>query len=128
MVYIGLPSQKDRLAIFRACLKDTPLEQCISDDDSVYLKSLCTTLTKGLSGADISLMCNRARRLAIERSVKTSVERVFLEKEGARDSSEDAVNIEDFEAARKSVAFLFFPPSVPTRIPFSSLICVSVVL
>lgn len=63
LIYIPLPDLESRKAIFKACLKKTPI------DPSINLNSYAEK-TKGFSGADITELCQRACKLAIRESVE----------------------------------------------------------
>lgn len=58
LIYIPLPDQGSRVAIFKAVLRKTPTAKNVSFE---FLASL----TEGFSGADLTEMCQRATKAAI---------------------------------------------------------------
>merc|ERR1719298_257093 len=62
LIYIPLPDYESRLAVFRANLRKSPL------DDNVDLAHLAN-ITDGFSGADITEVCQRACKLAIRKEI-----------------------------------------------------------
>jgi len=62
LIYIPLPDYESRLAVFRANLRKSPL------DDDVDLAHLAN-ITDGFSGADITEVCQRACKLAIRKEI-----------------------------------------------------------
>jgi transitional endoplasmic reticulum ATPase len=71
LIYIPLPDEPSRLAIFRAGLRKTPIA---TDVDLTFLSKM----TVGFSGADITEICQRACKLAIRESIERAV---VIEKE-----------------------------------------------
>ena len=61
-IYIPLPDLKSRVAIFKACLKKTPIAP------DVDINSMAAS-TDGCSGADITSVCQRATKFAIRESL-----------------------------------------------------------
>jgi transitional endoplasmic reticulum ATPase len=61
-IYIPLPDLKSRVAIFKACLKKTPIAP------DVDINSMAAS-TDGCSGADITSICQRATKFAIRESL-----------------------------------------------------------
>lgn len=109
MVLVGLPSQSARYGIFKALMRGTPLAAAVTADDDKFLKSMSTEI-KGWTGADIAVVCNRARKFAITRclkkmqaaeglSLKPSKGRVPMETDGV----DEEVTVEDLEKAMKNV-------------------------
>ncbi|CAL8103494.1 unnamed protein product [Orchesella dallaii] len=74
LIYIPLPDDKSREAIFKANLRKSPISK---DLDSNYLAKV----THGFSGADITEICQRACKLAIRQSIEAEIRR---EKERAQ--------------------------------------------
>jgi transitional endoplasmic reticulum ATPase len=66
LIYIPLPDEPSRLAIFKSSLRKTPIA---TDVDLSYLSST----TVGFSGADITEICQRACKLAIRESIEKAV-------------------------------------------------------
>jgi transitional endoplasmic reticulum ATPase len=58
LVYLPVPDQDSRIAIFKACTRNSPLAPDISLDN-------LAERTEGFSGADITEVCQRACKLAI---------------------------------------------------------------
>ncbi|KOX73300.1 Transitional endoplasmic reticulum ATPase TER94 [Melipona quadrifasciata] len=77
LIYIPLPDEKSREAIFRANLRKSPVAK---DVDLSYIAKV----THGFSGADITEICQRACKLAIRQSIETEIRR---EKERASNPS-----------------------------------------
>lgn len=68
LIYIPLPDEKSREAIFRANLRKSP----VADDvDLVYIAKV----THGFSGADLTEICQRACKLAIRQSIESEIRR-----------------------------------------------------
>jgi transitional endoplasmic reticulum ATPase len=61
-IFIPLPDLKSRVAIFKACLKKTPIAR------DVDVNSMAAA-TEGCSGADITNICQRATKFAIRESL-----------------------------------------------------------
>jgi transitional endoplasmic reticulum ATPase len=61
-IFIPLPDLKSRVAIFKACLKKTPIAK------DVDVNSMAAA-TEGCSGADITNICQRATKFAIRESL-----------------------------------------------------------
>lgn len=61
-IFIPLPDLKSRVAIFKACLKKTPIAK------DVDVNSMAAA-TEGCSGADITSICQRATKFAIRESL-----------------------------------------------------------
>lgn len=68
MIYIPLPDEKSREAIFRANLRKSPVAR---DVDLNYIAKV----THGFSGADLTEICQRACKLAIRQSIETEIRR-----------------------------------------------------
>ncbi|KAI0978900.1 hypothetical protein GJ496_005078 [Pomphorhynchus laevis] len=79
LIYIPLPDEKSRIAIFQANLKKTPLAP---DVDLVYLGKILI----GFSGADITEICQRACKIAVRECIEKEVEH---EKQKVQTSGED---------------------------------------
>ncbi|MBR5160378.1 MAG: AAA family ATPase [Thermoguttaceae bacterium] len=62
-IYVGLPDEEARLAIFKLNLKDVPL------DPYIKLKEFAQK-SEGYSGADIKGICERAKKKAINRLIE----------------------------------------------------------
>jgi len=92
LVYIPLPDQASRAAVFRASLRRSP----VAPDVDVDLLAECTP---GFSGADCAEVCKRAARFAIRDAVHAAV---------AATAGPQAVSVRHFEqamaAARRSVS------------------------
>jgi len=74
LIYIPLPDDKSREAIFKANLRKSPIAK---DLELTYLAKV----TQGFSGADITEICQRACKLAIRQSIEAEIRR---EKERAQ--------------------------------------------
>jgi len=74
LIYIPLPDEKSRLAIFRAALRKSPIAK---DVDLEYLAKV----TPGFSGADLTEICQRACKLAIRESIEKDAARHRAAKE-----------------------------------------------
>lgn len=68
LIYIPLPDQKSRVAIFKANLRKSPVAP---DVDLEYMASV----TEGFSGADLTEICQRAAKLAIRDSIEREIQR-----------------------------------------------------
>lgn len=68
LIYIPLPDEKSREAIFRAGLRKSPVAK---DVDLVYIAKV----THGYSGADLTEVCQRAVKLAIRQSIEAEIRR-----------------------------------------------------
>ncbi|CAF0888916.1 unnamed protein product [Didymodactylos carnosus] len=68
LIYIPLPDEKSRKAIFRSALRKSPVSK---DVDVDYM----ATELKGFSGADITEICQRACKLAIRESIEKEINR-----------------------------------------------------
>lgn len=68
LIYIPLPDEKSREAIFKANLRKSPVAR---DVDLVYIAKV----THGFSGADLTEICQRACKLAIRQSIETEIRR-----------------------------------------------------
>lgn len=66
LIYIPLPDEPSRLAIFKSSLRKTPIA---TDVELNYLSKV----TVGFSGADITEICQRACKLAIRESIEKSI-------------------------------------------------------
>ncbi|RLU26901.1 hypothetical protein DMN91_000699 [Ooceraea biroi] len=77
LIYIPLPDEKSREAIFRANLRKSPVAK---DVDLSYIAKV----THGFSGADLTEICQRACKLAIRQCIETEIRR---EKERASNPS-----------------------------------------
>jgi transitional endoplasmic reticulum ATPase len=67
LIYIPLPDELSRLAIFRANLRKSPLD---GDVDIPFL----ARSTHGFSGADLTEICQRACKLAIRENIARDIE------------------------------------------------------
>jgi transitional endoplasmic reticulum ATPase len=74
LIYIPLPDEKSREAIFKANLRKSPISK---DVELTYLSKV----THGFSGADLTEICQRACKLAIRQSIELEIRR---EKERAQ--------------------------------------------
>lgn len=68
LIYIPLPDEKSREAIFKANLRKSPVAK---DVDLTYIAKV----THGFSGADLTEICQRACKLAIRQSIETEIRR-----------------------------------------------------
>jgi len=68
LIYIPLPDEKSREAIFRAGLRKSPVAK---DVDLMYIAKV----THGYSGADLTEVCQRAVKLAIRQSIEAEIRR-----------------------------------------------------
>lgn len=74
LIYIPLPDEKSREAIFKANLRKSPIAK---DLEITHLSKV----THGFSGADITEICQRACKMAIRQSIEHEIRR---EKERAQ--------------------------------------------
>jgi len=102
LIYIPLPDQKSRIAIFKASLRKSPVAKNISFD-------FLAGLTEGFSGADINEVCQIAAKAAVREAIDSEEKRKALG-EGAMEVEEDPVPVitrghfeEAMASARKSV-------------------------
>lgn len=110
LIYIPLPDQPSRAAIFKAVLAKTPLASNISVD-------FMAEMTDGYSGADLTALCEMAMKAAVKEAVDFDCEKKKMAKLEGQDMDNYEMNAEDnpvqvitrahFEsawtAARKSV-------------------------
>jgi SpoVK/Ycf46/Vps4 family AAA+-type ATPase len=68
LIYIPLPDEKSREAIFKAGLRKSPVAK---DVDLNYIAKV----THGFSGADLTEVCQRAVKLAIRQSIEAEIRR-----------------------------------------------------
>jgi len=68
LIYIPLPDEKSREAIFKANLRKSPVAK---DVDLNYIAKV----THGYSGADLTEVCQRACKLAIRQSIEAEIRR-----------------------------------------------------
>lgn len=68
LIYIPLPDEKSREAIFRANLRKSPVAKEV---DLGYIAKV----THGFSGADLTEICQRACKLAIRQSIEAEIRR-----------------------------------------------------
>jgi len=90
LIYIPLPDEKSREAVFKANLRKSPIAP---DVDLPYLAKV----THGFSGADLTEICQRACKLAIRQCIDIEIRR---EKERAQnavaaDGTEIKMEVED---------------------------------
>jgi len=84
LIYIPLPDLPSRLAVFKSCLRKSPVAK------EVDLEFLAKK-TAGFSGADITEICQRACKLAIRESIEKDIEaRNRMETENAEAPAEPA--------------------------------------
>ncbi|CAM9576136.1 unnamed protein product [Chrysoparadoxa australica] len=108
LIYIPLPDQKSRESVFKANLRNSPL------DPEISLESLGEA-TQGYSGADLTEICQRAAKNAIRESVAAEIARQERVEAGLEEEDSDSyvdpvpyIRKEHFEEAmthsRKSVS------------------------
>lgn len=68
LIYIPLPDEKSREAIFKSNLRKSPVAP---DVDLTYIAKV----TNGFSGADLTEICQRAVKLAIRQSIEAEIRR-----------------------------------------------------
>ena len=68
LIYIPLPDEPSRLAIFKAALRKSPIAGDVDMDT-------LARFTQGFSGADITEICQRACKYAIRESIERDIER-----------------------------------------------------
>jgi len=68
LIYIPLPDEKSREAVFKANLRKSPISK---DVELTYLSKV----THGFSGADLTEICQRACKLAIRQSIELEIRR-----------------------------------------------------
>lgn len=76
LIYIPLPDEKSREAIFKANLRKSPVAK---DVDLQYIAKV----TFGYSGADLTEVCQRACKLAIRQSIEAEIKREKSRSDGA---------------------------------------------
>lgn len=94
LVYLPVPDQDSRIAIFKACTRNSPLAPDISLDN-------LAERTEGFSGADITEVCQRACKLAIRQHIADA--QAGLEEKDRCTVITSAHFEEAFDKARKSV-------------------------
>uniref|UniRef100_A0A8D8PUP0 vesicle-fusing ATPase n=1 Tax=Cacopsylla melanoneura TaxID=428564 RepID=A0A8D8PUP0_9HEMI len=88
LIYIPLPDEKSREAIFKSNLRKSPVAP---DVDLNYIAKV----TNGFSGADLTEICQRAVKLAIRQSIESEIRR---EREKlANPPAAGAMDVEDEE-------------------------------
>ncbi|XP_025408835.1 transitional endoplasmic reticulum ATPase TER94 isoform X2 [Sipha flava] len=85
LIYIPLPDEKSREAIFKANLRKSPVAK---DVDLTYIAKV----THGYSGADLTEVCQRACKLAIRQSIEAEIRR---EREAANNQGMETDVTED---------------------------------
>ncbi|KAL1121965.1 hypothetical protein AAG570_003373 [Ranatra chinensis] len=98
LIYIPLPDERSREAIFRANLRKSPVA---ADVDLLYIAKV----THGYSGADLTEVCQRACKLAIRQSIDAEKRRAIEDPSMDVDAEEDLVpeiTREHFEEAMRS--------------------------
>jgi len=86
LIYIPLPDEGSRLAIFKANLRKSPISK------EVEIEHL-SKVTQGFSGADLTEICQRACKLAIRQSIEAEIRR---EKERQQNMEvDDGEEVED---------------------------------
>lgn len=93
LIYIPLPDEKSREAIFKANLRKSPVAK---DVDLTYIAKV----THGFSGADLTEICQRACKLAIRQCIESEIRR---ERERV-ESTSLAMDV----STRYSVEFFYF--------------------
>ncbi|KAL5772085.1 hypothetical protein ACOSQ2_012009 [Xanthoceras sorbifolium] len=68
LIYIPLPDESSRLQIFKACLRRSPVSKLVNLANQAKF-------TVGLSGADITEICQRACKYAIREDIERDIER-----------------------------------------------------
>ena len=110
LIYIPLPDLPSRLSIFKACLRNSPL------DDDLDLDAMARA-TPGFSGADITEICQRAAKTAISQSIDEDLERMRLVKAGEiKDISEIPDKITKITKAHFELAMSGARRSVPESV------------
>jgi len=84
LIYIPLPDEKSREAIFKANLRKSPIAK---DVEIAYLSKV----THGFSGADLTEICQRACKLAIRQSIDAEIKREIERKQ----SPDCAMDVEE---------------------------------
>lgn len=101
LIYIPLPDDKSREAIFKANLRKSPVAK---DVDLQYIAKV----TVGYSGADLTEVCQRACKLAIRQSIEAEIKREKTRLGGATQMDTDdedpvpEITREHFEEAMRS--------------------------
>lgn len=88
LVYIPLPDLKSRIKILETKLSKTPLSKDVSIEN-------IAKRTEGMSGADLTEICQRAAKLAIRDSIA-------MEMENGQDSGINEISMKYFESAMKN--------------------------
>jgi SpoVK/Ycf46/Vps4 family AAA+-type ATPase len=70
LLFVGLPNEESRLDILRTLLAQTPCEPAVYANGGEVLRKMASGPCRGLSGADLAHVCNRARRLAIQEFIQ----------------------------------------------------------
>jgi hypothetical protein len=65
LLFVGLPGEASRADILRTLLRQTPCVPEIFADDAKVLRDIARGPARGLSGADLAALANRARKYAI---------------------------------------------------------------
>jgi len=65
LLFVGLPNEASRFDILRTLLRQTPCAPEVFGDDSRLLRDMARGPCRGLSGADLASLANRARKQAI---------------------------------------------------------------
>ncbi|XP_014256750.1 transitional endoplasmic reticulum ATPase TER94-like [Cimex lectularius] len=98
LIYIPLPDEKSREAIFRANLRKSPVA---TDVDLSYIAKV----TRGHSGADLTEVCQRACKLAIRQSIEAEIRREKERAQGTMDLDDEdpvpEITREHFEEAMR---------------------------
>lgn len=87
LIYIPLPDDKSRQAVFKANLRKSPIAEGV---DLTFLAKN----TVGFSGADLTEICQRACKLAIRESIEAEIRR---EKERQQNPDANDMEVEDFD-------------------------------
>ena len=100
LIYIPLPDQESRVSIFRANLRKSPIHPSVDIEEMARR-------TEGLSGADITEICQRAAMNAIRESVAADIDHVMKVENGEEEDDDDwtdpitSITLDHFEEALK---------------------------
>merc|ERR1712130_60967 len=82
LIYIPMPDYDSRLSILRSILRKSPVSKEV---DLAYLASQ----TDKFTGADLTEICQTARKIAIREEIERDIERQRMQEEAGDDMEED---------------------------------------
>jgi len=107
LIYIPLPDEPSRLAIFKSNLRKSPLAEEVD-------LNLLARYTQGFSGADLTEICQRACKLAIRENIERDIarERAKLENPDMMDEDDETDLVPEITKAHFEEAMKFARRSV----------------